>query len=106
MLPLSTTGYKLLLSYEVKESAVEDYYRFMLGRYVPIIQAMGLEMSEAWHTAYGDYPNRLVGFVSRDQETLTKVLKSDTWSTLNQELQMYINDFDYKIIAYREGFQF
>lgn len=102
----STTGYKLLLSYEVKGNAVEDYYRFMLGRYVPIIQAMGLEMSEAWHTAYGDYPNRLVGFVSRDQETLTKVLNSDTWSTLNQELQTYINDFDYKIIAYQEGFQF
>lgn len=106
MLRTSTTGYKLLLSYEVKESAVEDYYRFMLGRYVPMIQALGLEMSEAWHTAYGNYPNRLVGFVSRDQETLTKVLNSDSWSTLNQELQMFINDFDYKIIAYQEGFQF
>ena len=58
-----TTPLKLLLSYDVKPDQLQEYYQFVLGRYIPQVQAMGLEVSEAWHTGYGNWPNRLIGFV-------------------------------------------
>ena len=102
----SASGYKLLLTYDVSPEHLQEYYRFVLGRYVPLMQAMGLEMSDAWHTAYGDFPNRLIGFVARDQETLQSILENDSWTALNEELQQFVTDFAYKIIPYQEGFQF
>ena len=101
----STSGYNLLLSYDVSPEHMQEYYRFVLGRYVPVMQAMGLEMSDAWHTAYGNFPNRLIGFVAREKKTLVEVLDNESWAALNEELQQFVSDFNYKVIPYREGFQ-
>lgn len=102
----SESGYKLLLTYDISPQHSQEYYRFVLGRYVPVMQAMGLEMSDAWHTAYGDFPGRLVAFVARDRETIEELLEDETWSSLNDELQRFVTDFNYKVIPYRPGFQF
>ena len=98
-------GYKLLLTYEIKDEASQEYYQFVMGRYVPVLQSMGLQMSEAWQTAYGDAPNRLIGFVCKDQATMNEVLASENWTALNEELETFVTDFDYKVIPYRGGFQ-
>ncbi|MDT8306066.1 MAG: hypothetical protein RRC07_09030 [Anaerolineae bacterium] len=98
-------GYKLVLTYHVNEELMQDYYRFMLGRYVPMIQGLGLEMTDAWHTAYGDQPNRLVVFAARERAVIDKVLASSAWESLIEELERFVTDFHYKVIPYREGFQ-
>lgn len=99
-------GYKLLLSYEVKPEVMQEYYQFIMGRYVPMLQSMGMQMSDAWHTAYGDAPNRLIGFVCEDQDTLNRLLASENWQTINEELSPFVLEFSYKVIPYRGGFQF
>lgn len=99
-------GGKLLLIYDVDTDDTNAYFRFFLGKYIPIMQTLGLEMSEAWLTAYGDFPNRLVGFIGRDIEQLLKLPQNSTWHDLNQELGHFVTSFEYKIIKYREGFQF
>lgn len=106
MMKESESGYKLLLTYDVSSQHSQEYYRFMLGRYVPVMQALGLDMSDAWHTAYGDFPGRLVGFVARNQETMEGLLEDETWTSLNDELKRFVTGFNYKIIRYRPGFQF
>lgn len=98
-------GLKLLLSYDVNGENIQEYYQFVMGRYLPAMQSMGLQMIEAWHTAYGDLPNRLIGFVTPDHETMMKVLKSDDWDTLNTQLLEFVSDFSFKVIPYRGGFQ-
>jgi hypothetical protein len=98
-------GFKLLLNYEVRNENLQEYYQFVMGRYIPMMQAMGLQMSEAWHTAYGEAPNRMVGFVCAEQDTIQELLDSEAWLTLNEELESYVNDFTYKVIPYRGGFQ-
>lgn len=98
-------GFKLLLNYEVKNENLQEYYQFVMGRYIPTMQAMGLQMSEAWHTAYGDAPNRMIGFVCTDQGTIQELLDSEAWLTLNEQLESYVTDFSYKVIPYRGGFQ-
>jgi hypothetical protein len=47
----SEQGLKLLLEYDVNQDTVQEYYQFVMGQYVPALQSMGLQMSEAWHTA-------------------------------------------------------
>lgn len=98
-------GAKLLLSYNMNTEDLKAYYQFVLGQYIPAMQVFGLEMSEAWHTAYGDYPNRLVGFVAKDKKIMDQVLLSDAWHKLNEQLLEHVSDFSYKVVRYELGFQ-
>lgn len=101
----TSTAVKLLISYQVKEDSSQAYYQFVMGQLLPIVQEQGLQMSEAWHTAYGDAPNRLIGFVSADMLTMEDFLDSDIWQQLYEQLGEYVIDLSYKVIPYRQGFQ-
>jgi hypothetical protein len=96
---------KLLLSYDMRPEAGQEYYQFVLGRYIPTMQSMGLQMSEAWSTQYGNGPDRLVGFVARNEQAIFELLESETWEKLNDHLMEYITNFSYKVIPYKQGFQ-
>lgn len=98
-------GLKLLLSYHVNLEKQQEYHKFVMGRYLPTLQSMGFQMSEAWHTAYGDAPNRLIGLVCNDETTMNELLSSDEWDSLNDQLEEFVSDLDYKFIPYRGGFQ-
>jgi len=101
----ANVGAKLLLSYDVPAESLHTYFRFFLGRYLPIMQSMGFEVSEAWQTAYGNFPNRLVGFITPDQERMLALPENDKWLKLNDELEELVINFSYKVIPYHEGFQ-
>ncbi len=98
-------GLKLLLSYEVRPETIQVYRQFVLQQYIPEMQKLGFQISEAWHTAYGDAPNRLIGFVCRDRETLDDLLISDEWLELNEQLTEFVTEFSYKAVPYRGIFQ-
>ena len=102
---MEENGLKLFLEAYVNQDTLQEYYQFGMGQSGPTLQSMGLQMSEAWHTAYGDAPNRLLGFVCGDQQTMDNLLISDAWVDLNDQLEKYVTDFHYKIIPYRGGFQ-
>ena len=99
-------GLKLLLSYEVNQETVQEYRQFVMRDYVPSMHNLGFQMSEAWHTAYGEAPNRLIGFVCRDRGTLNSLLDSSEWIDLNEQLRRYVTDFTFKVVPYRGIFQF
>lgn len=103
---MDENGVKLLIEYDVNPETLQAYYQFVMGQYVPALQSMGLQMSEAWHTAYGQAPNRLVGFVCGDEQTMDRLLDSDLWTDLNDQLEKFVTDFRYKVVPYRGGFQF
>ncbi|MFZ1397577.1 MAG: hypothetical protein WAS33_11790 [Candidatus Promineifilaceae bacterium] len=98
-----SSGLKLLLSYEVEDTHLQAYQQFVMQRYVPAMQMMGFQVSEVWHTAYGDAPNRLVGFVCRDRQTLDDLLENEMWLTLNSQLEQYVTEFSYKVVPYQRG---
>ena len=98
-------GLKLLVSYDVRPENQQEYHKFVMGRYLPTLQNLGFQMSEAWHTAYGDYPNRLIGFVAKDKKIMDQVLQSDTWHELNDQLLEHVSEFSYKVVRYELGFQ-
>lgn len=97
---------KLLVAYNVKPAQEEAYYRFMAGEFLPKAQSMGLVMVEAWRTAWGDYPQRLIGMVAESQGTLEQILDGEQWRGMEEKLARYVDDYQRKIVRYRSGFQF
>jgi hypothetical protein len=98
--------YKMILAYDVLPSSHDNYYQFILGEMVPAMQEMGVYMTEAWHTAYGEYPIRMISFVSEEIETINNMLGSDRWTDLETRLLSYIRNYTRKVVEYRQGFQF
>ncbi|HEC22322.1 MAG TPA: hypothetical protein ENI95_05330 [Chloroflexi bacterium] len=98
--------YKMIISFDVIPSNHDRYYQFILGEFVPALQEMGVYMTEAWHTAYGDYPLRMASFVTEDLDTLENLLESERWRMLESQLKRYVSNYSRKIVAYRRGFQF
>jgi hypothetical protein len=98
--------YKMIVSYDVNPSTQDGYYQFIMTEFVPALQEMGLYMTEAWHTAYGNYPIRMVSFVSEDYETIENTLSSTRWVELEQRLQTFVENYSTRVVQYRQGFQF
>ena len=96
---------KLLLTYNVNDGVSEEYRQFVLGEFLPAVQKMGLAVTEVWLTTYGDYPERQTELVSRDEDTMWRILTSEEWQGLEERLREYVNDFGRKIVPYQPGFQ-
>lgn len=98
---------KFLLTYDIRPEIQDQYFQFVLGEMVPTLQSMGLVMGGAWHTAYGQYPMRLVEFVAEDRATLERVLASPVWEDLESRLQRFVHNYGRKTVPLRENvFQF
>lgn len=99
-------AYRMIFSYDLIPETQQEYFQFVMGTVLPLMQTHGLEIMDAWSTAYGDAPNRLISFVAEDVEKIEEFLASDVWEQLQAELDKYVTDFVYKVVPYREGFQF
>ena len=98
--------YKLIISYDVVPSNHEAYFRFIMSELVPTLQGMGVYMTEAWHTAYGDYPLRMSAFVAENIETIHEMLESERWLELENQFRHYVRNYQVHVVPYRQGFQF
>ena len=97
---------KIILTYDVEPGIMGEYQRFMLGRFIPGVQEMGLAMVDAWHTAYGAYPIRLIGFVAEDYSQADTVLHSEKYQHLEEKLVEFTFNFKRRIIPFSDKFQF
>ncbi len=101
------TRYKLILTYDIQSDVQDTYFEFMLGELVPAVQSLGLQMGGAWHTAYGEYPLRLIEFIAEDSDALKSVLETKLWADLERRLRKYVVNYSKKIVRLREDqFQF
>ena len=106
-MPTTDPRFKLILTYDVQQDMQDTYLQFMLGELVPAVQSVGLQMNGAWHTAFGDYPVRLVEFVAEDYDALTGVLESRLWLDMERRLHKFVRNYTKKIVRMREDqFQF
>jgi hypothetical protein len=96
---------KLLLSYDIKGGRENAYRRFVVEEFLPKAQELGLVPTDAWHTAYGKYPTRLLGFVADDLATARTAMASDDWKAIIQRLQGYTINLSHRLVRFRGGFQ-
>ncbi len=96
---------KLLLSYNIRPGTEDVYRRFVMEEFLPQAQELGLVPSDAWHTAYGNYPSRLLGFVAEDLDTARKAQATDRWRALMKRLEDYTSSLSLRMVTFRGGFQ-
>jgi len=96
---------KLLLTWDIKPGREQEYFEFVVREFMPGMQRLGLQPSEAWVTTYGDKPQIMTGMMAEDQSAVRKVMGSEDWQSLHDRLLEYVNNLESKIIHASGGFQ-
>lgn len=96
---------KLLMTWDILPGREQEYFEFVVRDFIPGVQRLGLEPNDAWFTMYGDQPQIMASVQSSTITTLQGVLTSPEWDDLTRQLLDYVEDFQYKIVPARPGFQ-
>ena len=97
---------KLVMTWDIAPEHEQDYFEFVINEFVPGVQRLGLQPAEAWATVFGDYPQIQVSILAEDLPEAKRALNSDGWTQLQDKLFALVQNFSYKIIPARSGFQF
>lgn len=97
---------KLIMTWDISSDQEQDYFEFVVREFIPGVQRMGFELSDAWATVYGSSPQILVSAMLPDAKEARQVMKSAEWRDLQTNLQNYVKNYKQKIVPARGGFQF
>ncbi|MFZ3070219.1 MAG: hypothetical protein WA110_03745 [Anaerolineaceae bacterium] len=97
---------KLILTWNIKPGKEQEYYGFMVGDYLPRVNELGLELTDAWVTVFGDEPQILVGAIVPDYARARDLLESEGWVSLNDQLLEYVENYVCKVTHQKGAFQF
>ncbi len=97
---------KLLMSWDIAPERDQEYFEFVIGEFIPGVQRLGLEPVEAWATIYGEYPQIMVAMLAPDLPDAQRILNSQDWSRLREQLFSYVKNYNYKLVSAKGGFQF
>lgn len=97
---------KLLMSWDIAPEHEQEYFEFVIGEWIPGIQRMGLEPTEAWATVYGEYPQIQVALLAPNLPEAQRVLNSMDWTRLRDQLFTFVKNYSYKVVPAKGGFQF
>ncbi len=102
----SAQTYRLLLKYNIRLDQQENYYRYMIGEFVPMMQDMGLTMLFVWQV-YGDnYPERQVEFVCNSLLVMQGIIASDKFLEAEARLKDFTDMYSRKVVRFKNRFQF
>lgn len=96
---------KLILTWNIIPGREQEYFEFVVREFIPGMQRLGLEPADAWFTIYGDRPQIMVAAQSGNPFAVKEILQSKDWQSLITQLQDFVEDYNYKIIPARGGFQ-
>lgn len=96
---------KLLMSWDILPGREQDYFEFVVREFIPGIQRLGLEPTDAWYTMYGDQPQIVAAAIMPSLEALERVLQGKEWQSLTDSLLDYVENFETKVVQARRGFQ-
>ena len=96
---------KLIMTWDITPEHEQEYFEFVIREYIPGIQRMGCELTDAWATVYGSKPQIMVGLMITGVRKARQVLLSENWQTLTNRLQDFIQNFTLKAVYARNSFQ-
>lgn len=96
---------KLLMTWDILPGREQEYFEFVVRDWIPGIQRLGMEPSDAWFTMYGNSPQILTGAQMSSINSMQRVLESSDWDRLTRQLLDYVENFEYKVVQSRAGFQ-
>ena len=97
---------KLIMNWDIEPAKEQEYFEFVVREFIPGVQQLGFELTDAWATVYGDQPQIMVGAILPGEKNINSVLETSEWQSLNNQLQDFVKNYTYKIVEARSGFQF
>jgi hypothetical protein len=97
---------KLIMTWDIAPDHEQAYFEFVINEFVPGVQHLGLQPAEAWATVFGEYPQIQVSILAEGLPDVQRALNSDSWTELQNKLFGLVQNFSYKVIPARNGFQF
>jgi hypothetical protein len=97
---------KLIMTWDIMPEREQEYFEFVVREFIPGVQRLGFELSDAWATVYGSQPQILVGAIIPSRGRAQQLLDSSEWRSLNNQLQDFVHNYDQKIVEATGGFQF
>jgi hypothetical protein len=97
---------KLIISWDIVQDREQEYFEFLIREFLPGMQKLGFELSDAWATVFGNEPQILVGAVLPSLEQAEDLLASSDWISLHNRLLDYVENYSQKLVPARGGFQF
>ncbi|MGD2163535.1 MAG: hypothetical protein PVI81_10125 [Anaerolineales bacterium] len=96
---------KLLMTWDMVPGREQEYFEFLVREFVPGLQRLGVQPTEAWYTTYGEGPQMLAGFVAENHEVMQEALDTEEWESLKGKLFDYVTNFNSKVVRATGGFQ-
>jgi hypothetical protein len=97
---------KLIMSWDLAPEREQEYFEFVVREFMPGIQRLGFDVSDAWATVYGNQPQIMVGATLPTVQEIQEILDSSEWKSLNNQLLDYVKNYSYKVVDAKGGFQF
>jgi hypothetical protein len=93
------------MTWDILPGREQDYFEFVVRDFIPGLQGLGMEPSDAWYTMYGDQPQIMAAAQIDSMPALRSILDSEGWDGLTGRLLDYVENFDFKVVESRGGFQ-
>ena len=96
---------KLMMTWDIKPGQEKVYFSFITQEFPTVLRQAGLELTDAWYTMYGTWPQVSMGFVSEDLPTLETFLMSERWLRVKHRLLGYVQGYHQRVIPAQGWFQ-
>ncbi len=96
---------KLIMTWDITPGREQEYFEFVVREFIPQVQQMGMELKDAWLTMYGDQPQIMASAQMADLPSMQGILDSKEWQGLVNRLMDFVENYQYKIVPAKTGFQ-
>ena len=96
---------KLLMTWDIRSGREEDYFEFHIRKFLPTLEKLGVKLTEAWLTVYGEQPRMMAEANLSSFKQAQRMLVSSDWQDLGIELEDFVENFEYKVVPAGTGFQ-
>ena len=93
------------MTWDILPDREQEYFEFVVSKFIPKIKLLGIKPVGAWYTLYGQSPQIMVTAKTESQAALELAMASSEWSKLIDNLLSFVDNFSYKVIPARPGFQ-
>jgi len=93
------------MTWDILPGREQEYFEFVVRDFIPGMQRMGMEPSDAWFTMYGEQPQIMAALQIASINALQRILDSSDWQEMVQRLLDYVENFNFKVVQARAGFQ-
>lgn len=96
---------KLIMTWDITPGREQEYFEFVVREFIPQVQQMGMELKDAWLTMYGEQPQIMASAQMSELSAMQDILDSAEWQSLVNKLLDYVENYQFKIVPARAGFQ-